>query len=155
MKKIALLMILFSHICWAQETDYVPNTGDSEMDVFLKKVDSDAKKDVSAFKTMVTNKFGIVKKDIDKLLIDMLPGDVYMAAQVAKATGKSLSEVSTTYKKNKGKGWGVMAKELGIKPGSPEFHALKKSMKKSEGKGKGEKGKGGKGKNKEKKGKDK
>lgn len=151
MKKIALLiMVLFSHLSWAQETDFLPNTGDNEMDVFLKKVNSDAKKDVAAFKNMVANKFNIVKEDVEKLLSDMLPGDVYMAAQVAKSTGKSLTEVSTTYKKNKGKGWGVMAKELGIKPGSAEFHALKKSMKKSEGKGKG-----GKGKNKEKKGKEK
>jgi hypothetical protein len=30
------------------------------------------------------------------------------------------------YKQSKGKGWGVIAKELGIKPGSPEFHALKR-----------------------------
>lgn len=151
MKKIALLiMVLFSHLSWAQETEFLPNTGDNEMDIFLKKVNSDAKKDVAAFKNMVANKFNIVKEDVEKLLTDMLPGDVYMAAQVAKATKKSLTEVSTTYKKNKGKGWGVMAKELGIKPGSAEFHALKKSMKKSGGKDKG-----GKGKNKEKKGKDK
>jgi hypothetical protein len=30
-----------------------------------------------------------------------------------------------TYQASKGKGWGVIAKELGIKPGSPAFHALK------------------------------
>lgn len=153
MKKIALLiLILFSHLSWAQDTDFLPNTGDNEMDIFLKKVNSDAKKDVTEFKNMVTNKFNIAKKEIEKLLLDMLPGDVYMAAQVSKATGKSLTEVSSTYKKNKGKGWGVIAKELGIKPGSPEFHALKKSMKKSGGKNKEGKGKG---KNKEKKEKDK
>ena len=29
------------------------------------------------------------------------------------------------YRKNKGQGWGVIAKSLGIKPGSAEFHALK------------------------------
>ena len=29
------------------------------------------------------------------------------------------------YKSDKGKGWGVLAKSLGIKPGSQEFHALK------------------------------
>lgn len=30
-----------------------------------------------------------------------------------------------TYKANKCKGCGIIAKELGIKPGSAEFHALK------------------------------
>jgi hypothetical protein len=29
------------------------------------------------------------------------------------------------YKTSKGKGWGVIAKSLGIKPGSAEFQALK------------------------------
>jgi hypothetical protein len=33
--------------------------------------------------------------------------------------------VVQTYQTHKGKGWGVIAKELGIKPGSREFHALK------------------------------
>jgi len=30
------------------------------------------------------------------------------------------------YRADKGKGWGVLAKSLGIKPGSKEFHALKR-----------------------------
>jgi hypothetical protein len=54
--------------------------------------------------------------------------------------------VVDVYKKNRGKGWGVIAKSLGIKPGSPEFHALKRGddlyTHKEKGKGKGGKGKG-------------
>jgi hypothetical protein len=46
------------------------------------------------------------------------------------------------YQANKGKGWGVIAKNLGIKPGSREFHELKKGVDgggpgKGHGKGKG------------------
>ncbi|HEX9934232.1 MAG TPA: hypothetical protein VGB38_03460, partial [bacterium] len=56
--------------------------------------------------------------------------------------------VMDEYKSGKGKGWGVIAKSLGIKPGSDEFHALKreqdfydvsdkgKGKEKSKGKGK-------------------
>jgi hypothetical protein len=51
---------------------------------------------------------------------------------------------------NKGKGWGVIAKNLGIKPGSAEFHALKRgdlSFTGEPGAGEGQKGQGkGKGK---------
>jgi hypothetical protein len=51
------------------------------------------------------------------------------------------------YKAHKGQGWGVIAKNLGIKPGSKEFHALKKGglnaggddPGKGKGKGKGKK----------------
>jgi hypothetical protein len=45
------------------------------------------------------------------------------------------------YKSSRGKGWGVLAKSLGIKPGSKEFHALKSSHDLYDGEGKG-KGKG-------------
>ena len=58
------------------------------------------------------------------------------------------------YKANKGRGWGVIAKKLGIKPGSKEFHELKKDKFSSDASGVGE----GKGKDKGKskgKGKDK
>jgi hypothetical protein len=49
------------------------------------------------------------------------------------------------YKSGRGKGWGVLAKSLGIKPGSKEFHALKRGddLYSIAGKGKGKnKGKG-------------
>jgi hypothetical protein len=38
----------------------------------------------------------------------------------------SPEKVLDAYKANQGKGWGVMAKKLGIKPGSQEFQALRK-----------------------------
>ena len=81
----------------------------------------------------------------------MTPADVYMTVGIAKITNKSIDEVVGEYKANKGKGWGVIAKRLGIKPGSKEFHALKeggsveleKAKAKGQGKGKGNgKGKG-------------
>ena len=128
MKKLTLILLLvFSNVIIAQEIKF--NTGDAGMDGFLNQVNNDAKKDLNAFTNMVVNKFNVVKKDVEKLLVDMIPGDVYMAVHVADVIHKPVIEVSESYKKNKGKGWGAIAKEMGIKPGSPEFHALKKSMK--------------------------
>jgi len=84
---------------------------------------------------------------------------VYMALEVGSITGKPVVEIANVYSVKKDKGWGVIAKELGIKPGSPEFHRLKNNAKKhKKGKDKDDKdenkhhehpGKGkGKGKNK-------
>lgn len=160
MKKLMLFAaVLLMNFAFAQEIKFNPRTGDVEMDGFLKSVNEEAKKDLNAFTTNVVKTFGMIKADVDKLLKDMLPGDVYMAAQVATTIGKPVTEVSTAYMKNKDKGWGAIAKEMGIKPGSPEFHKLKKSMKKGGANTKAEatadgesKGKGkGKGKGKEKK----
>ena len=156
-RKIALICsILLVSFCLAQEIRFNPGTGDVEMDGYLKSVNDKAQKDLGAFTANIVNTFGIVKSEVEKLLKNMLPGDVYMAAQVASTLGKPVTDVSGTYMKNKEKGWGAIAKEMGIKPGSPEFHKLKKSLKKnsagnskggaaaSEGKGNGK----GKGKNK-------
>lgn len=140
----------------SQEIKFNPRTGDVEMDGFLKDINTEAQKDIEKFKNNVITKFNIVKADVDKLLNDMLPGDLYMAAQVSNTIGKPVTDVSASYQKNKDKGWGAIAKEMGIKPGSAEFHKLKKAMKKKGGgpdkeEGSGEskgKGKGnGKGKN--------
>lgn len=158
MNRILLLLTFFlSGIISAQEIKYNAKTGDVEMDGFLKDINNEALKDINKFVDNVSTKFNIIKDDVKKLLKDLAPGDVYMSAQVATTIGKPVTEVSTTYFKNKDKGWGQIAKELGIKPGSAEFHKLKKSMKKN-GKGSedatesdGGKGKGkGKGKNKNK-----
>jgi hypothetical protein len=133
MKKILIVLLLgWTTLTWSQAS-FKPNTGDPEMDNFLHQVNDDAKKDAGAFTGMVTNKFNIAKSDIEKLLKDMAPGDVYMSAEVAAIVGKPVTEVASTYNKNKDKGWGAIAKEMGIKPGSPEFHKLKQSMKKSGG----------------------
>ena len=55
---------------------------------------------------------------------------------------RSWDEVLGEYKENNGKGWGVIAKNLGIKPGSREFHELKDDDSGMIALAKGKKGKG-------------
>ncbi len=75
-----------------------------------------------------------------------------MVYQLGQMSRQPTERVIDVYQSGKGKGWGVIAKELGIKPGSREFHALKRgdfeltgapgdTPGKDKGKGKG-KGKG-------------
>jgi hypothetical protein len=99
--------------------------------------------------------YNIPRIRIEDLLykVKMTPADVYMTVGLAKIIGKPIDVVVGEYEANRGKGWGVIAKRLGIKPGSKEFHALKKG-----GAGELEKAKGksqdkGKAKKKSKKGK--
>ena len=49
-----------------------------------------------------------------------------MIARTSRVTNRPIATVEKYYKDNRGQGWGVTAQRLGIKPGSPEFHALKK-----------------------------
>jgi hypothetical protein len=53
------------------------------------------------------------------------PGDVYMACSIASVIGRPCRYVVDEYERDRGQGWGNIAKRMGIKPGSPEFHRLK------------------------------
>lgn len=54
------------------------------------------------------------------------PADAYMIFRLGEMSSRSVDHVLERYRVDKGKGWGVLAKSLGIKPGSAEFHELKR-----------------------------
>jgi len=56
------------------------------------------------------------------------PGDVYMACNIASIIGRPCRYVVEEYERDHGQGWGNIAKRMGIKPGSPEFHRLKQGF---------------------------
>ena len=76
----------------------------------------------------LSDTFGISKPWIENLVKreNIPPADVYMIARTASVTKQPIVTVEKNYRANRGQGWGVIAKRLGIKPGSKEFHALKK-----------------------------
>ena len=106
-------------------------TGDAALDSELRTVNIDAQKNLSLFKTNVSAEFTIPVPKLDGLLKIMQPAEVLLSLRIAKIGNVSIETVTQCYKTNKSKGWGYIAKEMGIKPGSPEFHALKGNKKKS------------------------
>ncbi len=52
--------------------------------------------------------------------------DAYMIFRLGEICSRPPDYVLERYKSGRGKGWGLLAKSLGIKPGSQEFHALKR-----------------------------
>ena len=67
------------------------------------------------------------------LVVDLLarrwaPGDIYFACALAKLVGRPCRYVVEVWERDHGQGWGAIAKRLGIKPGSPQFHQLKRGM---------------------------
>ncbi len=111
-----------------------------------------AEADPSGFKAQLGARFKIGDTQINAVLSNVeKPSDAYMVLRLGEMSAKPTEYVIGKYKSGKGKGWGVIAQSLGIKPGSKEFHALKRGSDmydggdtgkgKSKGKGKG-KGKG-------------
>ena len=143
MKNIKILMlIIILGIVYPTHAQY--NTGDDELNKSLLTIDANATLDFGDFKVDISGSYDITEKKLDYLSveIEMSAGDIYMTVELAKITEKSVDEVVTVYTQNKNKGWGVIAKELGIKPGSPEFHALKGNVKDKGNKKQKDKGKG-------------
>ena len=155
MKKIGLLslaIIMFSTV-FAQITF---KSGSTQLDTDLNTINTSAKLDFGKFKTNIRLSYNTSENKINYMstTIKMQPADIYMAFEISRISKRPIDDVIVVYKNNKSKGWGYMAKQLGIKPGSAEFHALKgdasgKAKKnKGKGNGKGNSKNKGKGKNK-------
>lgn len=56
------------------------------------------------------------------------PADVYLACGLALQSGRPCRSVVETYAKDPARGWATVAREVGVVPGSPAFHALKRSV---------------------------
>lgn len=154
MKKhiLILVAVLAFGYNFSQTISFNPRTGDVEMDGFLKDVSTKAKENINNFVNDAVQTFNVTKDKVEGLIKIMDPGDVFMTLQTAQVVNKPIDDVSAAYQKSKDKGWGQIAKDLGIKPGSPEFHALKNKMKgKKEKGGNGNSGGNGKGNGKGKK----
>ena len=115
-----------------------------DFDLMLKEIEFEASTDIGGYRASLAVDFGASDKTISLLLEKekMKPGDAYMALKISKVSGKPIDAVVSEFRKSKGKGWGTIAKNLGIKPGSAEFHALKERGGKGKDKGKKDKGKG-------------
>jgi hypothetical protein len=142
MKKIfsLLAVISFSLLMFS------PVLASSDLDSFIKSINVQAQADLGAFKVRLSTQFGVPAPRVDAVMASVkTPGDAYMCFRVGQVASQPVEVVTKEYQKNKGKGWGVIAKNLGIKPGSKEFHDLKKGDFNGDdagnGKGKG-KGKG-------------
>ena len=85
-----------------------------------------AEADSSGFKARLSTRFKIGNTEINAVLSNVdNSADAYVVLRLGEMSGKPTEDVISKYKSSKGKGWGVLAKSLGIKPGSKEFHALK------------------------------
>lgn len=97
------------------------------LDSFLQNLNIQAQTDMRGFAARLGAQFGVPGAQVQAIIsIVKEPADAFMVFQLGQMTRQPTERVVQTYKANRGKGWGVIAKSLGVKPGSPEFHALKR-----------------------------
>ena len=119
MKRITFVVLMLGLFC----AQAIAGGG---LDGFLSNVNVQARADLPGFSATVSAQFGVPVPQVQAILTRVdAPADAFMVFQLGQMAHKQPEVVLKTYRIHKGKGWGVIAKQLGIKPGSKEFHALK------------------------------
>jgi len=118
---------------------------------WIKDLNIQAQADPSGFRARLGARFKIGDVEIKTVFSNVeKPADAYMVLRLGEMSKRPTDYVIKQYRSGKGKGWGALAKSLGIKPGSKEFHALKNGHDLHDDKDRGEGRDKGKGKDKDK-----
>lgn len=123
---IVFWFLTISFFLYAQEAVKVKfDTGDKDINTHLSDVNAYALSNMDLFRKDLNENFGATKDDLDRYLVKerKQPADVYYGYNLSKSTGKSFPTIMKMHTDKKG--WGSISKDLGIKPGSDQFHALK------------------------------
>jgi hypothetical protein len=122
--KIQKVLLVVSIMLLLVSSAAIAAAGDFD---WLKDLNIRAEADPSGFRAQLAARFkigdtqvGVVLGNVDR------PADAYMVLRLGEMSSKPLDYVIRKYEAGKGKGWGALAQSLGIKPGSKEFHALKR-----------------------------
>jgi hypothetical protein len=111
---MALMLLLVSPAAAAGDFDWI------------KDLNIRAQADPSGFRATIGARFKIGDAEVKTVLSNVeKPADAYMVLRLGELSNHPVDHVIEQYRSSKSKGWGALAKSLGIKPGSKEFHALK------------------------------
>lgn len=129
-------LILSFLLVISAETNAQIRSGSFKIDGDLNQINISANADFGKFRANISTEYNISHDRINHYHAElkMEPADIYFALEMSRVTGRSIEDVIRVYKVRKANGWGEIAKDLGIKPGSPEFHALKSNIGKKSGK---------------------
>jgi len=122
-----------------------PRSGDAWIDAQLGEVNVFARGNLDGYVDEVVVSTGAPRYYVQDLVVDRgwAPGDVYYACLIARQLGRPCAYVADAYEREMragGRGWGALAQELGIRPGSAAFHALKGGVGQGNGRMKGRAG---------------
>jgi len=127
---LATLLFVGAGSVNAQTVNWNPRTGDVWVDTQLADINRYGTSYRDPFIDEMVRYGGAPRDFITDLLVNRRwsAGDVYYACAIAQATNRPCREVADQWEQNRGQGWGVVAQRMGIKPGSAEFHRLKKGF---------------------------
>lgn len=128
----AIAAITTTGVASAQDYSFSwnPRSGDVWVDTQLDDVNRYGTRYREPFVNEMVRYYGAPRDLVSELLgtRNWAPGDVYYACSIAQVIGRPCRYVVEEWDRDHGQGWGNVAQRLGIKPGSPEFHRLKRGF---------------------------
>lgn len=123
---LSLGLLFAASAAQAQVVGYNFRSGDLWVDTRLGEINDYGSRYREPFIGEMTGYYGAPRS----LIVDLFDrrwsaGDIYYACSIAHVLGVPCVNVVREYDRNPGQGWGAIAKRMGIKPGSAQFHRLK------------------------------
>ena len=145
-RSLALSLALLAPAAQAQYAyEYAPLTGDPALDAVLETINVLFNDEPDYYVEQIVYETQAPPVYVREYITERryAPADVYMIGELSQVSGKSFGDVATVFDANRGQGWGAVARSLGIKPGSAQFHQLKNGTTGFVERGKGRKAKHG------------
>ncbi|QQQ02263.1 hypothetical protein [Lysobacter enzymogenes] len=107
-----------------------PRSGDGWVDAWLGDINRYGGRYREPFVDEMVRYYGAPRELVGELLDRRrwTPGDVYYACAIAQVLGRPCRYVVDEWDRDHADGWGAVAQRLGIKPGSADFHKLKRGF---------------------------
>lgn len=134
LKVLALALALGTASSYVAAQDFTvnwnPRSGDVWIDQRLGDINTYGVRYREPFINEMVGHYGAPRDLVSDLLIrrHWAPGDVYYACSIAHVLGVPCRNVVDEWDRSHGQGWGVVAQRMGIKPGSAQFHQLKRGF---------------------------
>ena len=97
----------------------------ADLDAYLEELSISARGDQVQFTARLGARFDLPAGEVELVLSNVdRPADAFLVLWLGEKSHQSRERVLEVYRHQKG-GWGAIARELGIKPGSQTFHDLK------------------------------
>ena len=106
-----------------------PRSGDEWVDTWLGDVNEYAARYREPFIDEMVRYHGAPRSLVMELLdARWAPGDIYYACAISQIIGRPCRYVVAEWERGHADGWGALAERLGVRPGSAEFHRLKRGF---------------------------
>lgn len=113
------MVVLVCTLCFA-------GVAHADLEVFLHDLNISARQDPGGFRAELAARFDVSGARLDLVLRSVNdPAEAAVVLWLGERCRQPPERVLRSYREHRRQGWGAIARSLGIKPGSADFHALK------------------------------